>query len=184
MTRSAILLMDLQHDFLGADGSRMPVDADGAAIIIGTANAILKREVLAQVIPILIVNHFPISARIANIFRKGAAVAGSPGANLDSRIQNVGQTKIIVKESPSAFRNPELDRYLQAEGISDLYVMGVFAEGCVRSTVLDAIRRGYSVQVIADAVATNASWKKRFALWAMKRAGASIMPSVHAQNPS
>ena|ERR1039457_1605508 len=108
----------------------------------------------------------------------------SPGANLDSRIRNTGQTKTIVKASPSAFRNPELDRYLQAEGITVLYIMGVFAEGCVRSTVLDAIRRGYSVQVIADAVATNATWKKRFALWAMKRAGASIMPSVFSQNSS
>jgi nicotinamidase-related amidase len=184
VTRSAVLLMDLQHDFLGADGSRMPVDAEGADVIIRTANAILGKEVLAQVIPILIVNQFPKSARIANIFRKGAAVTGSPGANLDSRIRNVGQTTIIAKESSSAFSNPELDRYLQAEGIGDLYVMGVFAEGCVRSTVLDAMRRGYSVRVIADSVASNASWKKRFALWAMKRAGAGIMPSIHARNSS
>lgn len=184
MTRSAVLLMDLQHDFLGAKGSRMPVDAEGAAEIIDTANAILSKEVLPQAIPILIVNQFPISERLANLFRNGAAIAGSPGANLDSRIRNTAQTKIIVKANPSAFRNPEMDRYLQAEGISDLYVMGVFAEGCVRSTVQDAIRRGYNVHVIADSVASNASWKKRLALWAMKRAGASIMPSVHSQKSS
>ena len=175
MTRSAVLLMDLQHDFLGAQGSRMPVDAEGAAQVIDTANAILDRKMLAKVIPILIVNQFPNTARIANFFRKGAAITGSPGAELDSRIRKAEGTKTIVKASPSAFNNPELDRYLQTEGISELYIMGVFAEGCVRSTALDALRRGYRVHVIADAVATDALWKKRFALWSMKRAGASIV---------
>ena len=182
MTRSAVLLMDLQHDFLGAEGSRMPVESESVAAVIGAANAILGKEVLVQALPILVVNQFPVTDRIANFFRKGAAVAGTPGADLDTRIRNAGSAKVIVKTSPSAFTSPELDRYLQAEGIHELYVMGVFAEGCVRSTVLDARHRGYGVHVIADAVATNASWKKRFALWAMKRAGADIMPSVHAQS--
>jgi nicotinamidase-related amidase len=59
-------------------------------------------------------------------------------------------------------------------------VLGVFAEGCVRSTVVEAVKRGYTVHVIANAVASNAAWKKRFALWAMKRAGADIMSSVLA----
>lgn len=156
----------------------MPVDAKGAAGVISTANAILNKEVLTQAIPVLILNQFPITDRIGNFFRKGAAVAGSSGANLDSRIRNAGQAMTIVKASASAFKNPELDRYLQAEGIGELYIMGVFAEGCVRSTALDALRRGYSVHVLADAVASNASWKKRLALWGMKRAGADIVPSV------
>ena len=181
MVRSAVLLMDLQHDFLGAEGSRMPVQPEGASAVISTANAILAKEVLPQALPILIVNQFPATDRIANFFRKGAAVAGSPGANLDRRILNVGQVKVIRKARASAFTNPELDQWLRSEGITDLYVMGVFAEGCVRSTVLDAKRRGYSVHVIAPAVASNASWKKRFALWAMRRAGANIMQSVHVQ---
>ena len=180
MTRSAVLLMDLQHDFLGAEGSRMPVDAAGAADVIATATAILNGEVLTQAVPILILNQFPITDRIANFFRKGAAVAGSPGADLDSRIRNAERAKIIVKASASAFGNPELDRYLQAEGIGELYIMGVFAEGCVRSTALDALRRGYGVRVIADAVASNAWWKKRFALWGMQRAGADVVPSVRS----
>ena len=174
--------MDLQHDFLGAEGSRMPVQPEGVAAVIGTANAILGKEVLTQALPILVVNQFPLTDRVSNFFRNGAAVAGTLGANLDTRILNVGRTKVVAKASPSAFTNPELGRYLQAERITDLYVMGVFAEGCVRSTVLDARRRGYSVHVIADAVASNASWKKRFALWAMRRAGANIMKSVHLQS--
>ena len=51
---------------------------------------------------------------------------------------------------------------------------GVCAEGCVRASVEQAIKRGYSVIVIviviAHAVTSNAKWKKAFALWAMARA--------------
>ena len=184
MTRSAVLLMDLQRDFLGAAGSRMPVAPESVPAVVDTANAILSKKVLARALPILIVNQFPAADRIANFFRHGAAVAGTPGAGLDPRILDGGSVKVLVKASPSAFTNPELDRLLRAEEITDLYVMGVFAEGCIRSTVLDARRRGYGVHVIANAVATNAPWKKRFALWAMKRAGADIMQSAPLQTAS
>ena len=49
---------------------------------------------------------------------------------------------------------------------------GVDAEGCVRASVEQAIKRGYSVIVIviAHAVTSNAKCKKAFALWAIARA--------------
>ena len=51
-------------------------------------------------------------------------------------------------------------------------VMGVYAEGCVRASVVQAIKQVYSVIVIviAHAVTSNAKWKKAFALRAMARA--------------
>ena len=134
-----------------------------------------SKRVLAEALPILVLNRFPATARIANFFRKGAAIAGSPGAEPDARLERAGATKVIAKAS--AFSNPELEPYLRAHGVQELYVLGVFAEGCVRSTVVEAIKLGHTVHVIANAAATNAAWKKRFALWAMKRAGAKIVPN-------
>jgi nicotinamidase-related amidase len=183
LNQAAVLLMDMQRDFLGADGARMPVDAAGAAAVLRSANAVLARHALAFALPVLVVNQFPPSARLANFFRKGAAVAGTPGAELDPRLCNLGQVKVFSKSSASAFTNPELESYLQAQGVRELYVMGVFAEGCVRATVLDARRRGYQVNVIAEAVATNAPWKKQFALWSMKRSGATLLPTIAAAHP-
>jgi nicotinamidase-related amidase len=174
---SAVLLMDLQHDFLAPDG-RMPVAPEAAVEVIKTANAILAKTVLPEVLPVVIVNQFPATDRVANWFRKGAAVAGSPGAELDDRIQDAGGCKVFSKCSSSAFSNPELQPFLQAQGIRRLYVLGVFAEGCVRATVLDALKLGYEVTVIEDAIATDAPWKKRFAVWAMKRAGAAVVPQA------
>jgi nicotinamidase-related amidase len=180
MPQAAVLFMDLQRDFLAGDGARMPVDAPGAHAVLETANELLSKRVLPEALPILVLNQFPASACVGNFFRNKAAIAGSAGAELDERLKVQGTEKRFGKAHPSAFSNPELQQYLGAQGVQELYVLGVFAEGCVRSTVLQALALGYTVHVFADATATNAAWKKRFALRAMKRAGAKILPGIHA----
>lgn len=178
MPKFAVLLMDLQQDFLDSETGRMPVDHAGAEATLRTANDILSKRVLADALPILVVNRFPVSARFGNFFRKGAAIAGSRGAQLDTRLRNLDAAPTIAKAHPSAFSNPELEQALRARGVQELYVLGVFAEGCVRATVLDAIELGFTVHVLADAVASNAAWKKKFGIWAMKRAGAKIVQGL------
>lgn len=180
MPESAILLMDLQRDFLDREAGRMSVDERGAKAALRVANEVLAKRVLAGALPILVTNQFPASARVANFFRHGAAIKGTAGAELDPRLARSGSEIVITKARPSAFSNPELQRCLDLHGVKKIYVLGVFAEGCVRATVVDAVERGYSVAVIADAVATNAAWKKSFALWAMARGGAEILPNVIA----
>lgn len=180
MPQSAVLFMDLQRDFLASDGARMPVDVPGATAVLEAANALLSKRAFPETLPILVLNQFPASARIGNFFRNQAAIADSWGAQLDERLELQGSEKRFAKDRASAFSNPDLHQYLSAEGIRHLYVVGVYAEGCVRATVLHALQLGYSVDVVADAVATNAAWKKRFALWSMKRAGASILPDLRA----
>jgi nicotinamidase-related amidase len=184
MPKTAILLMDLQRDFLDREAGRMPVDERGAKAALRVANAVLSKRVLADALPILVTNQFPASARVANFFRHGAAIGGTPGAELDPRLERSGSEVVITKARPSAFSNPELQRYLQAHRVQTLYVLGVYAEGCVRASVVEAVKLGYRVIVIADAVATNAIWKKTFALWAMARAGATILPSMDSPSVS
>lgn len=180
MERSAVLLLDLQHDFLGADGARRPVGRSRAATIINLANLILGKRVLPLAIPILVVNQFSARDHVGNFFRRHAAVAGTSGAEIDGRIHGAAGVKRIGKARPSAFSNPELDHELKAQNIRTLYVMGVFAEGCVRVTVLDALARGFEVTVLADGVGSDTEWKRRFGLWSMVRAGAKI---THAPVP-
>jgi nicotinamidase-related amidase len=180
MPQAAVLLLDLQRDFLDRRGGRMAVDEQGEQAVIRVANEVLSRRILAGTLTVLVKNQFPATARVANFFRRGAAVCGTTGAELDPRLMRSGSELVITKSTPSAFSNPELECYLHANGVQDIYVLGVFAEGCVRSTAVDAVKRGYTVHVIADAVASNAAWKKAFALWAMARAGAQILPGVVA----
>ena len=170
--------MDLQVDFLAAEGGRMPVFPADASRVIEGANAVLAGRSLAGSLPILVVNQFPASDRIANLFRHNAAVEGTPGAGLDQRVQVPESTRLFAKHCPSAFTNADLDPYLRANAVSKVYVMGVFAEGCVRATALDAKRRGYEVAVPLEAIGTNAEFKRRFAKWAMRRAGVQLLPEL------
>ncbi len=170
--------MDFQRDFLDREAGRMPVDERGAKAALRVANEVLSKRVLVGALPILVTNQFPASARVANFFRRGAAISGTVGAELDPRLARSGSEMVVTKARPSAFSNLELQRYLDSHGVKKIYVLGVFAEGCVRATVVDAVELGYRVTVIADAVATNAAWKKHFALWAMARAGAEILPNA------
>jgi nicotinamidase-related amidase len=180
MARSATLLMDLQFDFLAAEGGRMPVFPADASRVINAANAVLAGRSLTGSLPILIVNEFPASERIANLFRHNAAVEGTPGADLDQRVQVPESIPVLAKRHPSAFTNADLEPYLRANAVSKVYVMGVFAEGCVRATALDAKRRGYEVAVPLEAVGTNAEFKRRLAQWAMRRAGVQLLPELPA----
>lgn len=43
----------------------------------------------------------------------------------------------------------QLDKYLQDMGITDLFVMGLATDYCVKFTVLDALELGYKVNVVA-----------------------------------
>jgi len=54
----------------------------------------------------------------------------------------------------SAFEatNKNLDQYLHARKVDDLYVCGLATDYCVLSTALDAHKKGFNVLVIEDAV--------------------------------
>jgi nicotinamidase-related amidase len=174
MTASAVLLMDLQVDFLDTGKGRMPVSAEGAASVIAAANAVLSASVLPGTLAVAVVNRFARSQAIANFFRKGAAVEGSDGAQLDSRVQLPPTVPVFTKSRASAFSNLDLHPWLQSQSVSRLYVMGVMAEGCVRATAIAARALGYDVVVPLDAIATNAAWKLRFAVCSMRRHGVVI----------
>ena len=171
---TAVLLIDLQRDFLDSKDGRLPVTEEGAQAVLHAANEILAKRALPEAFLVLVLNQFPASARLANFFRKGAAIAGSQGAEPDPRLEHLGSATVVVKSESSAFSNPKLQELLSAREVRDLWVLGVFAEGCVRATVLEALRLGYSVRVSESAVSSSATWKKRIALWAMERAGAKI----------
>ena len=158
----------------------MPVDARDAEQIIRTANAVLAGDVLSASLPVIVVNEFPRSAQVANFFRHGAAIAGTPGAMLDERVRVKPEIKTFSKHSSSAFSNPGLEPYLRANAVTRLYIFGVFAEGCVRATAVDGRRHGYEVVVALDAIGTTSALRRRFAAWAMRRAGVELVPRFPA----
>ena len=81
----------------------------------------------------------------------------------------------------SAFEatNINLTQYLKDNKIDDLYIAGLTAEYCVKNTVLDALKYGFRIYVIKDAVEGLRQKQNDFenAFNEMQRAGAKIINS-------
>lgn len=75
----------------------------------------------------------------------------SPGAAFDKRL-NLVSDYIVSKQREDAFSNPRLDSILISKQVSKLYVIGLDAAHCVKSTMKAAQNRGYKISVINDAV--------------------------------
>ncbi|MGH8819695.1 MAG: cysteine hydrolase family protein [Rhodoferax sp.] len=180
MPRTAVLLMDLQVDFLDTQKGRMPVGEEGTTRVIAAARSVLAGAVLPGAIPVAIVNAFPRSQRVRNWLRRNAAAVGTSGAEIDPRINLPASTRVFSKAEASAFSNTELHAFLLSQSVSHVWVIGVFAEGCVRATALGAKALGFSVAVPLEAIATNARWKLAFAKRSMQRHGVRV-PSTFAE---
>jgi nicotinamidase/pyrazinamidase len=81
----------------------------------------------------------------------------------------------------SAFEatNKNLAEYLKEKEVDELYITGLTAEYCVKSTVLDAVNYGFKTFVIKDAVEGLRQNESDFdnAFEEMKKAGAIIIIS-------
>jgi nicotinamidase-related amidase len=172
---AAVLLMDLQRDFIAPKGARLPADPAAVPRIVDTANIVLGTTASSGVVPIVILNQFLPGDHLANFFRHGAAIAGSWGGELDDRISIGPRTQIFTKTQGDAFSNPQLLEFLSARQIKEITIIGVFAEGCVLATVMRALRLGFEVKVVADAIASDSKAKTARALAKMERAGATVM---------
>ncbi len=65
-----------------------------------------------------------------------------------------------------------LDDFLREKGVTELYVVGLATDYCVKFTVLDALELGYEVTVIKDGC--RAVHDEKGALEEMEKAGAKI----------
>ena len=181
---TAVLLIDLQVDFLDSEHGRMPVSAAAAQRIVAAANRVLDGEVLPAALPVLIVNRFPAGSILGNLLRRGAAVAGSPGSRMDPRIATRPGVRLFAKQRANAFSNAELERYLRNAGVGKVWIVGVMSEACVRCTAVAARRLGFEVVVAEEGIATNASWKGRLATWLLRRSGVAVVPALPAAIPA
>ena len=58
---------------------------------------------------------------------------------------------MCIRDS-SGFEGTELDKILREKSVRRLFIGGVATEYCVKATVLDALRLGYEVVVVDEAV--------------------------------
>jgi nicotinamidase/pyrazinamidase len=112
-------------------------------------------------------------------------VAGTPGAAFHPDLDQGPIQRIFSKgtqrdrEAYSAFDGTGLADWLREHGVGRLVVTGLTTDYCVRASVLDALREGFRVAVLEDAVRAvdvNPGDGER-ALAEMRQAGAEVTRS-------
>ncbi len=114
-------------------------------------------------------------------------VQGTRGAEFHSDLVDDPRVIVISKglgdeDSYSAFDSTGLAELLRKCGVEEVWVGGLATDYCVKNTALDAVREGFRVKVIADAVrAVNLQpGDDERALAEMREQGAEIIPSTRA----
>lgn len=170
----ALLLIDLQIDFLADDG-RLPVGAANAERVIANANRMVALFAEQRLPICVIANQFKRSDALGNFFRRYAAMEGTEGGYIDPRVV-VHDARSFSKAKTSAFTNPDLGAYLKAALIDRVVICGVYTEGCVRATAFDALRAGLETVVISNGVASRRTATYKWALTHMQKRGVRVVP--------
>jgi nicotinamidase/pyrazinamidase len=111
-------------------------------------------------------------------------VAGSQGAAFHPDL-NVPPGAILIskatepqQEAYSAFEGTNLRSQLALQGIDHVIVAGLTTDYCVKNTVMDALRFGFAVTVVEDAIRAIGMKPEDGpeAVQAMKDAGAVVAP--------
>ena len=163
--KTALVVIDLQNDFLDANGAyARGGDTNPPALLLPARVAEVARTLKATG-GLVVASQFtlwpdasgepmvsPHLKALRPYLKKGDFAPGSWGqANVDALTGLVDVT--VGKVAYSAFFNTQLDWVLRRAGIDTVAVCGIVTNGGVASTVRDAHMRDYRTLVLADGCA-------------------------------
>jgi ureidoacrylate peracid hydrolase len=169
VSHTALVLVDLQNDFVHADGwvARQQVPGflgdTGIDAVLSRSAALLAAARHAG-IPVVFVRMIgdekylspPMRALYARNHqheRPTCVAEGTWGAEISADLQPCGGPReyVVDKHRYSAFIGTRLDQLLRSNGIRTIVVGGVATSGCVESTVRDGFMLDYYVVLAGDA---------------------------------
>jgi nicotinamidase/pyrazinamidase len=172
-SKRALILVDLQNDFVAPGALPVP----GGADVVPVANRLMKEfelvvatqdwhpadhQSFASQHPGLKIGSTFDLAGLSQIVWPDHCVQGSLGADFLAELQQQ-QIDYVVRKGT----NPQIDSYsgffdnghrhktdlhgfLQQQGVTQLYVMGLATDYCVKYTILDGLQLGYHCSLILD----------------------------------
>jgi nicotinamidase-related amidase len=170
--RTALLVLDMQEDFLG-EHARMPINREQIPAITGVVNSLIDEFEKNRRMIIYVKSEFPKIA-IGNRIRHFAAIEGSEGTRIFGRIRISGSA-IFSKKAPDAFSSSEFDDYLVANQVNELVVTGVYADQCVLYTTLGALNRGYRIRFVKNGVGDRSDKAVNKACEAVRKRGGEVV---------
>ena len=184
--KKALIVVDVQNDF--CPGGSLAV-ADGTAVV-PPLNRLMK-EFLDRGEPVFKTRDWH-PAQTKHFTAYGGVwpvhcVQNTTGAEFhpdlieDPRITIVSKGVDLSADGYSGFDGTNLAEILREQGVEELWVGGLATDYCVKHTVLDALREGFTVKALADAmrpVNVNPGDGKE-AIEEMRNAGAEIVGNAN-----
>jgi len=160
----ALLLVDLQNDFLAPDGAygraglgspELAALPDRVAAVLALARGHGVPVVSAQFTLVAVGGRPPIIAPHLSALRPFLGAGDfAPGERGHALVDALGTPDVVVeKVAFSAFHQSRLDWVLRGLGAQRLIVAGIVTNGGVASTLRDAQVRGYAATLLSDGCA-------------------------------
>jgi nicotinamidase-related amidase len=149
-----LLLVDLQHDYLRAEGLEPAADriVDHAAVLLeGCRAADIPVAHVWTTVSRADDQRMPHWKRLG----KWMCVDGTPGHATPAPLRPANSELVIHKRFFCAFSSGTLAPMLTARGVDTLIVAGVHLHACVRQTILSAYEKGFDCWVADDAVGSD-----------------------------
>jgi nicotinamidase-related amidase len=142
--KTALLVVDLQKGIVGLQAAH-PMDGV-------VKNAVALAEAFrARKLPVVLINVDNLApGRAEHSFSVNAFPAG--WTELIPELNRQPGDHLVTKRTWGAFTNTDLDRYLKANGVTQVVVVGVATTAGVESTARFAHELGYNVTLAVDAM--------------------------------
>jgi nicotinamidase/pyrazinamidase len=155
-TKQALLVVDVQNDFCPGGTLAVP---DGDQVV-PPLNKLID-EFLQRGNPVYLSRdwHPPTTKHFSAYGGTWPVhcVQNTSGAEFHPALRHDPRIKVISKglgdkDSYSAFDETDLAEQLKREQVKEVVVGGLATDYCVKNTVLDAIKNGFHVKAVADAM--------------------------------
>jgi nicotinamidase-related amidase len=172
--RTALIVIDMQRDFLDAEGASglAGVDTGRLAAIVPAVRGVLDAARAAGLVVIHTrEGHRPDLSDLPRTKQEQYAasgipigepgplgrrfVRGEPGHDIVAALAPMADETVIDKPGFGAFFGTDLEERLRTAGVTHIILSGVTTQCCVHSTLREAVDRGFACLTVADACATE-----------------------------
>jgi acyl-CoA reductase-like NAD-dependent aldehyde dehydrogenase/nicotinamidase-related amidase len=158
--KSALLLIDLQQDFLVPNDPQSSADLQPPAAVLVARTAELLRACRER--KIRIIHVWTTVDREKNIRlphwraqNRWMCVAGTPGHATPESLSPLAGESVVHKTGFNAFASGELDQILRSAGCEAVILCGLHLHACVRAAAVESLERNLKVLIAEDAIASN-----------------------------
>lgn len=150
--KAALLILDMQRFFF-EEKSHAYIPS-GKAIIDGIVNIAKLFDINNR--PIITTKHIntKTNAKMMDNWWRDILTNDSDYSNLIDEIENIPNSKVLIKSQYDAFFKTDLHQLLQEQKIEQILITGVITHLCCETTARSAFVHGYNVFVPIDGTAT------------------------------